>query len=105
MKYKRFYYNLFSGDYRGDMIHCYHKPCDNLEVMLTDENLHFLSKIADTLTSTINKLSKGMKTISSFTMSSFIYYFKTLFGISALFMLKLDIHIKCIHLYKHRFLS
>ncbi|KAL3832731.1 hypothetical protein ACJMK2_024347 [Sinanodonta woodiana] len=38
-----------SGDYRGDMINCYHHACDNTEIMLTDDNLKFLGKQADAL--------------------------------------------------------
>ncbi|KAK3587897.1 hypothetical protein CHS0354_014409 [Potamilus streckersoni] len=38
-----------SGNYRGDMINCYHQPCDNMNVMLTEDNLKFLGKQADAL--------------------------------------------------------
>ncbi|KAL3832725.1 hypothetical protein ACJMK2_024342 [Sinanodonta woodiana] len=38
-----------SGNYRGDMIKCYHHPCDNITVMLTDDNLKFMGKQADAL--------------------------------------------------------
>ncbi|XP_076109962.1 uncharacterized protein YfbL-like [Mytilus galloprovincialis] len=47
-----------SADFRGDMIQCYHAECDNLEVMLTDENINFLGKTADALVKTIHKLSE-----------------------------------------------
>lgn len=40
------------------MIQCYHKECDNLEVMLTDENINFLGKTADALVKTIHELSE-----------------------------------------------
>lgn len=41
---------------------CYHENCDNLEVMLTDENLMFLDKITDTLIATIGNLSDSYTT-------------------------------------------
>ncbi|XP_052059971.1 uncharacterized protein LOC127700504 isoform X4 [Mytilus californianus] len=43
--------------YRGVMTTCYHKPCDDVSVLLTDDNLKFLGKTADVLTMTINQLS------------------------------------------------
>ncbi|XP_063439139.1 aminopeptidase YwaD-like isoform X1 [Mytilus trossulus] len=47
-----------SADFRGDMIQCYHQECDNLQVMLTDENIDFLGKTADAIVTTIHKLSE-----------------------------------------------
>ncbi|XP_071175930.1 uncharacterized protein YfbL-like [Mytilus edulis] len=47
-----------SADFRGDMIQCYHQECDNLQVMLTDENINFLGKTADAIVTTIHKLSE-----------------------------------------------
>jgi hypothetical protein len=29
------------------MMQCYHKPCDNLETLLTNDNINFLGKTAD----------------------------------------------------------
>ena len=46
-----------SANFRGDMIHCYHNPCDNLDVMLTDDNIRFLGKTADSITKTLDQLS------------------------------------------------
>ncbi|CAC5374295.1 unnamed protein product [Mytilus coruscus] len=43
--------------YRGVMTTCYHKPCDDVSMLLTDDNLKFLCKTADVLTMTINQLS------------------------------------------------
>lgn len=40
------------------MITCYHKECDNLEVMLTDENVEFLGKVADSIVGTVDRLSE-----------------------------------------------
>ncbi|XP_045184001.2 uncharacterized protein LOC123542287 [Mercenaria mercenaria] len=51
-----------SADFRGDMIHCYHNHCDNIEVMLTDDNLRFLAKTADSLARTVNDLAKVLET-------------------------------------------
>ncbi|KAL3832727.1 hypothetical protein ACJMK2_024343 [Sinanodonta woodiana] len=50
-----------SGDYRGDMIKCYHHPCDNTEVMLTDDNLKFLGKQADALFCSLQYLDDAGK--------------------------------------------
>ncbi|XP_063439138.1 uncharacterized protein LOC134720666 [Mytilus trossulus] len=47
-----------SADSRGDMIQCYHKEFDNLQVMLTDENINFLGKTVDAIVTTIHKLSE-----------------------------------------------
>ncbi|VDI22128.1 Hypothetical predicted protein [Mytilus galloprovincialis] len=47
-----------SANFRGDMIQCYHNPCDDLDTMLTDDNVNFLGKIADTVTATIHRLSE-----------------------------------------------
>lgn len=46
-----------TANFRGDMINCYHAQCDNLDVMLTEDNLRFLGKTADTLASTINTMA------------------------------------------------
>ena len=40
------------------MQHCYHEMCDNLEVMLTEDNIAFLEKITDSLISTIDDMSE-----------------------------------------------
>jgi hypothetical protein len=37
---------------------CYHKPCDNLETLLTNDNINFLGKTADVTVMTIHKLSE-----------------------------------------------
>lgn len=50
-----------SANFRGDMIHCYHQPCDNLEVMLTEDNIRFLGKTADSITKTLDRLSDPFK--------------------------------------------
>lgn len=47
-----------SANFRGDMIQCYHHACDNLTTMLTDDNIRFLGKTADAITSTLNTLSE-----------------------------------------------
>lgn len=47
-----------SANFRGDMIKCYHHECDNLQVMLTDENINFLGKTADAIVTTMHKLSE-----------------------------------------------
>ena len=49
------------ANFRGDMIHCYHQPCDNLEVMLTEDNIRFLGKTADSITKTLDRLSEPLK--------------------------------------------
>ncbi|XP_071175932.1 uncharacterized protein YfbL-like isoform X1 [Mytilus edulis] len=58
-----------SANFRGDMIKCYHHECDNLQVMLTDENINFLGKTADAIVTTMHKLSEpsgsGIKDDSS----------------------------------------
>ena len=46
------------ANFRGDMIQCYHKPCDKLDVMLTDDNLKFLGKTADAIAMTMHTLSE-----------------------------------------------
>ncbi|CAC5425943.1 unnamed protein product [Mytilus coruscus] len=51
-----------SANFRGDMIQCYHNPCDDLDTMLTDDNVNFLGKTADTVTATIHRLSEPFKT-------------------------------------------
>ena len=40
------------------MVQCYHHECDNLQNLLTDENIQFLGKTADAITVTINTLSE-----------------------------------------------
>ena len=52
------YLYAITANLRGDMIECYHHQCDNLEVMLTDDNIQFLGKTADALTSTLHKMSE-----------------------------------------------
>ena len=47
-----------SANFRGNMIQCYHKPCDNLETLLTYDNINFLGKTADVTVMTIHKLSE-----------------------------------------------
>lgn len=47
-----------SANFRGDMVQCYHHECDNLQNLLTDENIQFLGKTADAITVTINTLSE-----------------------------------------------
>ncbi|VDI75551.1 Hypothetical predicted protein [Mytilus galloprovincialis] len=44
-------------NYRGVMAACYHRPCDDASMILSDDNLKFLGKTADVLTMTINQLS------------------------------------------------
>ena len=39
------------------MAACYHRPCDDASMILSDDNLKFLGKTADVLTMTINQLS------------------------------------------------
>ncbi|XP_063435862.1 uncharacterized protein LOC134716784 [Mytilus trossulus] len=51
-----------SANFRGDMIQCYHNPCDDLDTMLTDENVNFMGKTADTVTATIHRLSEPFTT-------------------------------------------
>lgn len=49
---------LFLANFRGNMMQCYHKPCDNLETLLTIDNINFLGKTADVTVMTIHKLSE-----------------------------------------------
>ncbi|WAQ94907.1 hypothetical protein MAR_007378, partial [Mya arenaria] len=48
-----------SADFRGQMQQCYHNACDNLANILTDNNVRFLGKTADTIAATLNKLSEA----------------------------------------------
>ena len=34
-------------------MNCFHKPCDNLETILTEDNIKFLGKVADVVAKTI----------------------------------------------------
>ncbi|KAK3592006.1 hypothetical protein CHS0354_031513 [Potamilus streckersoni] len=47
-----------SGNYRGVMTNCYHQPCDNLDVMLTEDNLMFMGKQADALYYSLHYLAE-----------------------------------------------
>ena len=49
---------LFLANFRGNMMYCYHAPCDNLETLLTYDNINFLGKTADVTVMTIDKLSE-----------------------------------------------
>lgn len=53
----------FPANFRGDMIHCYHNPCDDLDTMLTDDNLEFLNKTTDALIDTMHHLSEPSRGI------------------------------------------
>jgi len=53
--------DTFSANFRGDMQVCYHQPCDNLETMLTEDNLAFLAKTSDVITSTVAALAECIK--------------------------------------------
>ncbi|XP_060603516.1 uncharacterized protein YfbL-like isoform X2 [Ruditapes philippinarum] len=50
-----------SGNFRGDMVECYHHPCDDLATMLTDDNINFLGKTSDAIVRSINELSEPTK--------------------------------------------
>ncbi|XP_060599515.1 uncharacterized protein YfbL-like [Ruditapes philippinarum] len=50
-----------SGNFRGDMVKCYHHPCDDLATMLTDDNINFLGKTSDAIARSINELSEPTK--------------------------------------------
>ena len=41
---------------------CYHEPCDNLDIMLTDDNIKFLGKTADSITNSLHALSEPYQT-------------------------------------------
>lgn len=47
-----------SANLRGKMVQCHHQACDNMQNMLTENNLEFLSKTADVITATMNELSE-----------------------------------------------
>jgi predicted transcriptional regulator len=40
------------------MVECYHHPCDDLAMMLTDDNINFLGKTSDAIARSINELSE-----------------------------------------------
>ncbi|XP_052796216.1 aminopeptidase S-like [Mya arenaria] len=46
-----------SANFRGQMQQCYHNACDNLANILTDNNVQFLGKTADTIAATLDKLA------------------------------------------------
>lgn len=50
------------ANFRGDMISCYHNSCDDLDTMLTDDNLNFLGKTADSVARAMNMLSSPLGT-------------------------------------------
>ena len=50
--------HLIAANFRGDGAYCYHRPCDNIEVYLTDDNINFLGKTADSITKTLDSLSE-----------------------------------------------
>ena len=50
------------ANFRGDMMMCYHERCDNLDIMLTDDNIKFLGKTADSITQSLHLLSEPYKT-------------------------------------------
>ncbi|XP_052214289.1 uncharacterized protein LOC127832694 [Dreissena polymorpha] len=54
-----------SADYRGAMQVCYHSKCDNVETMVTQDNLIFLSKTTDAIFQTINSLSEPSEPAAS----------------------------------------
>ena len=47
-----------TGHFRGHMKRCYQRQCDNLETLLTDNNIKFLGKTADATAMTIHSLSE-----------------------------------------------
>ena len=49
---------LFLANLRGNMKRCYHEPCDNLEILLTNDNIKFLGKTADATAMMIDTLSE-----------------------------------------------
>ncbi|WAQ94917.1 hypothetical protein MAR_007388 [Mya arenaria] len=51
-----------SANFRGQMQQCYHNACDNLTNILTDNNVRFLGKTADTIAATLDKLSEAYNT-------------------------------------------
>ncbi|WAQ94913.1 YFBL-like protein [Mya arenaria] len=54
-----------SANFRGQMQQCYHNACDNLTNILTDNNVRFLGKTADTIAATLDKLSEAYNTNTS----------------------------------------
>ncbi|XP_045168396.2 uncharacterized protein YfbL-like isoform X1 [Mercenaria mercenaria] len=54
-----------SADFRGDMVKCYHHPCDDLAMMLTDDNINFLGKTSDAIARSMNELSHPVTTHTS----------------------------------------
>ncbi|XP_052796183.1 aminopeptidase S-like isoform X2 [Mya arenaria] len=54
-----------SANFRGQMQQCYHNACDNLANILTDNNVQFLGKTADTIAATLDKLSEAYTTGTS----------------------------------------
>lgn len=59
------------------MIQCYHKACDNVDVMLTEENVAFLGQTVDSLVATIDKLSNskhpGRQSLLTATVNLLVY--------------------------------
>ena len=47
-----------TGNFRGNMKRCYQQQCDNLETLLTDNNIKFLGKTADATAMTVHNLSE-----------------------------------------------
>ena len=52
-----FLFSFSAAEFRGDLSMCYNEVCDNLEIMLTEENIKFLGKTADVVAATIHSLS------------------------------------------------
>ncbi|XP_060597493.1 uncharacterized protein YfbL-like isoform X2 [Ruditapes philippinarum] len=61
-----------SANFRGDMVECYHNPCDDLATMLTDDNINFLGKTSDAIARSINELSEPTKTDTSGCTGAFL---------------------------------
>ncbi|XP_052796151.1 uncharacterized protein LOC128228718 [Mya arenaria] len=77
-----------SADFRGQMQQCYHNACDNLANILTDNNVRFLGKTADTIAATLNKLSEAynQNTSAASTVGDFIFTFLFSIGLNMLML-------------------
>ena len=57
-------YLIFVAPARGDGMACYHNPCDSIDVMITEDNMNFLGKTADTVAQSLHSLSEPHKSTS-----------------------------------------
>ena len=58
MLFSSFYYRYFLANFRRHGSSCYHRPCDSIDVYVTEDNMNFLGKTTDSIAKSLDKLSE-----------------------------------------------